>query len=178
MHLRPSKCILHLSSAGCSRRPRHSQSTSTSAGPATKHSNSAISPAPTSTSCRGASTARDRLSGCAGRKVATGGTHGAETHRARETHMHTHTGTDRHRKRDAFFFPLERGKAHPPSQPGQQGATRPGFTMAIQGGPGRVNLGSSRESRAGKLRGLCRGRDGGGKKTQHTSWVQTGLYLS
>lgn len=128
LHLRPSKCILHLRSAGCSRRPRHSQSTSTSVGPATRHSNSAISPAPTSTSCRGASTARDRLSGCAGDGVwggrqpqgGMGSTQGAETHGARETHIHTRTHRETDTEREMHLVPLDAGKAHPPGQDGKE----------------------------------------------------------
>lgn len=146
MHLRPSKCILHLSSAGCSRRPRHSQSTSTSVGPATRHSNSAISPAPTSTSCRGASTARDRLSGCAGWGKRPQGAHTEQRNTGRGRHTRTYTGRQTDTERDMHFVPLETGKARPPSRPRQQGAPRPGFRMAIPPGPERGHSGEAGEN--------------------------------
>lgn len=62
-----------------------------------------------------------------------------KTHGARETHTRTHKETDRYRERDAFCSFGDRES--PPARPGQQGAPGPGFRMATQAGPGRMNSG-------------------------------------
>lgn len=67
LHLFPSKCILQLRSAGWMSFPSDSQSTSTSCGPITWHSNSTDSPAFTVTSLRGRTMARPVSTGVAGR---------------------------------------------------------------------------------------------------------------
>lgn len=67
LHLFPSKCILQFSSAGWMSFPSDSQSTSTSCGPITWHSNSTDSPAFTITSLRGRTMARPGSTGAAKR---------------------------------------------------------------------------------------------------------------
>lgn len=179
MHLRPSKCILHLSSAGCSRRPRHSQSTSTSVGPATRHSNSAISPAPTSTSCRGASTARDRLSGCAGWGKRPQGAHTEQRNTGRGRHTRTYTGRQTDTEREMHFVPWRQGKPARPA--GQDSKELPGLASAW---PSHLGRRGGTQGKRERIKGMETERATWGqrrrrkKKTQHTSWVQTGLYLN
>lgn len=69
LHLFPSKCILQFKSAGWMSFPSDSQSTSTSCGPITWHSNSTDSPAFTITSLRGRTMARPGSTGVAGRWI-------------------------------------------------------------------------------------------------------------
>lgn len=66
------------------------------------------------------------------------------------------------------FVPLEAGKARPPDQDSKElwGLAREGTPSWAREGELR---GSGRESRAGNLRGPRRGRDGGGKKKQHST---------
>lgn len=88
------------------------------------------------------------------------------TEQGRHTHAHTERQTDT--EREMRFVPLE--TESPPAQ--QAGTARSPQAWLQDGSPTPAREGdlgrSGRESRAGKLRGPHRGRDGGGKRKHST----------